>query len=477
MRVLISTTQHLLHLDTDTRAVTVLENHEPEYYGITWKPGSSELVLSHSGVDNATLLTLEAYARSEQGWISFPGGRTERFLSAPHQILWCSDNRIVSSNTGRNRVVAVDPHRSGSYHEAGLSAERWDRLAPTGPFGDHLNSVFETEGKLYVIAHRHSQGSKLAIFSYPEMRLISAEPVPGRTGLHNIFVGDGLQLSCHSEAAAIVDLASEQILWEAGTPIYTRGMGVTDDHVFVGESAKTGRDLRRSSLSGLWVLDRRTWKAADYFPLGPYGAVHDVRVADVPDHAHHGTPLANPELLLNNSSADTTRRQRLESAETARRTRSVWRGYDFIFADAATDSDGWRDGGDTLNLAVLGSGNIALPLAFDYGFEKISGGQHVSLVTQYRGGGDSHMQAVLIQPQNGQLTASYWIENGTGWHLVRQLEAAAIPKSGRMAVSKTESGAIVTLNGQQILILESGSFDGGRSGIRWVKASVRPVTE
>lgn len=473
MRVLVSTTQHLLHLDVETRGVTVLHSAEPEYYGITWKPGSDGLVLSHSGIDNATLLHLEAYAHSERGWISFPGGRTALFLSQPHQILWCSDDRVVTTNTGRNRLVALDVERPGHYQEAGLSESRWDRLALEGPFGDHLNSVFERDEKLYAVAHGHSTGSRLVVFSYPDMRLISADPVPGRTGLHNIYVEGSLQLSCHSEAASLVDLSGQTILWEAGTPIYTRGLAVTDKFVLVGESAKTGRDLRRSSLSGLWLIDRRTWRAVDYFALGPYGAVHEVRVIDVPDFAHHGTPLANPERLLADTAYERTRSDRLARSAAASASSAVWCDFDLLAGTNEADQDGWRHGAEGLTIVTRRRGG---PCRWSVDYELRPGG-HLSVIYDYDGkGGDTNMTALLMQARGNVADLEEWQESGSGWKQGALLAGGKLKSRGRLTVSIDANQIAIESEGRSVFqrALPAGVSD-RHVGLRWTDASVRPA--
>lgn len=97
----------------------------------------------------------------------------------------------------------------------------------------------------------------------------------------------GTKISCHSENGSVIDLDTQLAVWESGAEIYTRGLAATQDYVLIGESQKTGRDLRRSSLGGIWILDRKSWKPVDHIYLGPYGAVNESRVLDVADDAHH----------------------------------------------------------------------------------------------------------------------------------------------------------------------------------------------
>ncbi len=67
MKAVVSTPLYLLLVDIETHQVELIESDRPEYYGISWVPGSSELVLGHSGVDNATLRVLADYAMSRWG--------------------------------------------------------------------------------------------------------------------------------------------------------------------------------------------------------------------------------------------------------------------------------------------------------------------------------------------------------------------------------------------------------------------------
>ncbi|TPN82700.1 hypothetical protein FJ987_10820 [Mesorhizobium sp. CU2] len=475
MIILVATTSFVLYVETNTRNVTVIEYFKPEYYGISWFRGSSSITLSHSGIDNGTLKDLETYATSEQGWVSFDNRKTETFLSQPHQILCCSDGRVVCTNTGRNRLVAIDLRLRGHFQEAGISERRWDRLSLQGPFGDHLNSVFEHEGKLYAIAHGHSTGSCLAVFSYPELALLSITPVPARTGLHNVFVTDSNQiLSCHSEAGALIDIKNGALLWEAGSPVYTRGMAATDELIVLGESVRTGRDLRRGSMSGLWFIDRRTHRAIDYMALGPFGAVNEVRIADEPDLAHHGVPLVNPEKLLLSAPLDDVRKQKMLVANNVLAARQLWSGFELVFGSPETTNNGWKSAGGTLCLAVKVAGDRS-PWEVDY---EIDVGGHLSFIFDYQGkGGDNNMVAFLLQPGVEHVTLTIWEEAGSGWAVRKPVRTHALPSKGRLAVSQVASAVTLKIDGRKVFsgTVPSAGRVTGVSGIRWTSSTVRPV--
>ena len=198
----VSTASALLLVDLATREVLPIEQGRTEYYGISWFPDGRSLVLSHSGLDNTSLVDLESYALSETGTLSHGSLVTSPFLSQPHQILCASDGRVVCTNTGRNAIIVVDLDQPGCFQEARLSEARWDRFVGTA-VGDHLNSVFERDGELHVMAHRFDRGSVVAVFAYPELAIRSITPIKGRTELHNIWLtADGRAITCHSERGA-----------------------------------------------------------------------------------------------------------------------------------------------------------------------------------------------------------------------------------------------------------------------------------
>jgi len=92
----VATAEHLLLVDLTSKKVIPLENERTEYYGISWFPGGNELVLSHSGLENAKLSGY-SHLTPILSSVGFSHGqhRSESFLSAPHQIICASDGRVV----------------------------------------------------------------------------------------------------------------------------------------------------------------------------------------------------------------------------------------------------------------------------------------------------------------------------------------------------------------------------------------------
>lgn len=476
----VATTGWLLLVDLKSRRIQPLEFNRSEYYGISWFQDSDELVLSHSGLNHEDLVDVASYAQSEKGWLTHGSVSSRPFLSAPHQILCTPDGRVLCANTGRNVITAFDFRRPNVFQEVGISAARWDRLTLDQITGDHLNSVFLRDRQLFVIAHGFAKGSKLATFSYPEMELVSVEPLGVRTGLHNIWVtAEGQRISCHSESGSLIDLDEKIPLWESGSPVYTRGLAADMNYVLVGESQKTGRELRRSSLSGLWILDKQTWQSIDYIALGPFGAVNEVRVLDVADDAHHGHSFKGIEPLLSKDVWLDVSRSRLTASIASAQGRVAWTGWEPVFGSAAILPDGTRRSTlDQLCLMIRQSQDDP-SLAFTYKLEA-DAGAHVSAVFGYQGeGGDRSMVALLLQPSSGSAVLSAWRHDGSEWKVLPEIHGPNLPLSGTMQLVATQQQATLLVNDRQITTMnaeELGMECCNRGiGIRWIGASVRPV--
>lgn len=481
MFAIVATARYLLLVDLNSRTVTPLEGHRPEYYGVSWAPQDTSLTLSHSGIDTIDLVDLATYTQSEKGWISSGAVNSPAFLSAPHQILWGSDGRIICTNTGRNAISVIELDKPGRYHEARISAARWDRLSPTHAEGDHVNSVFEKDGQLFVLAHRHDRGSQLAVFSYPELALLSLESAGRRVSMHNIWVTEqGQKIACHSEAGALVDLHDDSVLWEAGVESYTRGLAASDDIVLVGDSRKSGRDLRRSSLSGLWILDRRTWTAMDYLCLGPYGVVNEIRLLDVADQAHHGHPFAGlPALLAGTGMLGSIAQERLACSAQALADRARWRNFEMMFGTPEAARDGARIApADQLTIMLHKAAAPHPPLSLEYELTAATGGSHVSAVVGYHGkGGDTDMLALMLLRTGEHAASAIWRHDGETWQVTPEAGKSGLPLRGVMQLRDEANAYVLYVDGREVLRQPRNASirPGGRIGIRFIGARVRPV--
>ena len=321
----------------------------------------------------------------------------------------------------------------------------------------------------------------MAVLTYPEMEIRSITPIEGHTGLHNIWLtADGQTIACDSDRGALVDLSTEEMLWECGRPAtYTRGLASAGETVLVGESESTVRAGRRSSRGGLWVLDRSRWTAVDFIPLGPYGEVHEIRLLDVVDEAHHGVPFAGLEALRLMDERDTVTRECLAQAAAARHASMLWQGFTLVFGHGTPNGNGWRIAADDeICLALDQSSQKPRRLEFEYSMSTDS--SHVAFVIGYDGGGaDRNMVALLLQSSTSGASVSVFRHGGTEW--TQEETVTLSPDAGPQAVGtlrldRTEVGASVAVDGTTVLEVAANRLPAGPIGIRWCGATVRPVS-
>lgn len=298
MKALVSTINHLLYVDLTSKAIKVVESHRPRYYGISWWGNSDYPVLSHSGIAGEDMKTFAEFVHSEQGYLSFGEKQSSTFLSCPHQILCAPNGWIIAANTGRNRVTVIDPVTE-FYKELRVNDINWDRMGDVKLIGEHFNSVFIRNERLYVLAHGFDRQSYVLEYAFPACELISRHDIPSFSGLHNLWIDDrGRMVSCHSKAGELIDIKTGVTVWK-GAGSYVRGLAVTTDSIIVGDSEQSGPQSGTISQCGLWLVDRKTMKTQDYLPLGMFGGCREVRILDVADEAHHGKRFNNLAWLEN----------------------------------------------------------------------------------------------------------------------------------------------------------------------------------
>lgn len=486
MLALVTTPRFLLLVDVQRRHVSVIESRRPEYYGVSWRPGSDELILSHSGLDNESLVDLASYAGSEVGWISEGEQESPPFLSQPHQILCGSDGRVICTNTGRNSVVVIDPARPGHFQEARLHRERWDRLDPGRHRGLHLNSLFEHGGQLQVLAHGFDAGSRLFTLTYPGLEPVDETPLAGVTGMHNVCqTASGEHLACVSSRGLLVDPMAGRVWWRSGSGGYLRGLAVGAEQVLIGESPQVGRHLRATAVGCLWVVDRRTWQATDHMVLGPYGVVNEVRLLDEPDEAHHGHPFAGVERLGRMSLWPTLSQARLRAS---RQLAELTVGpFEIVFGSPVVSDDGWWASPNELCL-MLGRSEAPQSLALRYRLTEDVEGAHCGLVIGCGAATDMASPTlrdaemdVLMAIRSGEhhVALAHWRHDGSTWTRCGVL-AEVTGQVGMLRVVR-QADAVVIEAGEPAQVVASLPQDAfswidDAWGYRWQSTEIMPQT-
>ena len=493
MHALITTPNFLLLLNVNDRQVGVVESSRREYYGISWA-NDERLALSHSGIDNASLADLAGYALSEVGSISYGQWQSPRVLSAPHQMLLGSDGRIICTNTGRNAVLIINPDAPGHFQEVRLHPNRWDRLAADDQSGLHLNSLFEQDGVLYALAHGFDNGSRLFHLAYPSLSLLREEKLAGFTGMHNYCrTRTGEVISCASPDGALVDPHTGQCHWQSGTGGYLRGLAVGPDSLLVGESPRVSRADRPIARSIVWVIRRSDWQAIDAIDLGHYGVIHDIRLVDVPDEAHHGQSFPGVQALRSaigfTSTVTDSRTGRSMLEASARLTQATKTSpYKIVLGCPHIRPSNWWEAKNELCLMVTRVPDPSF-IGLVYDFSDAIAATRCGLVFDYwpsldessLRARDSHMQAVLAIPISARRVAfEHWAHDGQGWSCLARLGEDENLR-GQLTLER-EGNIILVRAGTKLEVLKqiTGTTDaapGLRWGIRWQATAILPVDQ
>jgi acetolactate synthase-1/2/3 large subunit len=191
-------------------------------------------------------------------------------LTAPHDIAW-DGRQVVAVSTGSNSLLWVSP--------AGEITRTW--RAPGQGDAWHLNCLCFHDGRLLASAfgryprHRDWSGR----LAEPAGILFDVET--GRDMLaglhcphHPRFVDDAW-LVCNSAGREVAHVEPDTgvVRRRLGLQGWTRGVAVSDDYLFVGESAH--RHAARWSTASVAVVCRRTWDLLGRLPL-PCREVYDL---------------------------------------------------------------------------------------------------------------------------------------------------------------------------------------------------------
>ncbi len=462
MKLLVSCPRKLLLVDSCSADVQLVEADRPEYYGISWSEDGRSLCLGHSGVENASLGTLQSYMDSELGWISYGAAQGPPTLSATHQIL-CVGDRVITTNTGRN-CVTVFRTDDWFYRNYWIDDIRWDRKGREDSCGSHFNSLFLRDGLLYVIAHNHNRGSNVVRLSWPEMEVVGIDKTTTLMA-HNVWPADnGELLVCDSMRGTLVDVASNRVVWRCDVPqVVTRGLASNGEYVFVGHSAIGTRETRVSRDSRIWVIDRATWKTVDSLLLPGSGNVHEIRILDEPDLCHHGQTYGGSLVTLgplHEHLVDTEEPAILSS----------------IRSDDSLAGNGWEQ---HVAFAELGERH---GVANDFSLATSSrkthdvvvqahvdirsrSARHIGLVARYQGPGDSNMVVALLAKAETAFRVQLWRQHQGEWSC---LKTAKVRRGeGTLELKMIGQNARVTFDGAKLFELHIADVpSSGRVGVR-----------
>jgi hypothetical protein len=467
VKLLVTSAPWLLLVDTRDGSVVPLQNHRPEYYGVSWTYDGKSLCLGHSRIDNATLVTLEDYVDSERGGVSLAGREQFNCLSTPHQIL-CTENHLLATNTGRNCLTVFDQSNL-HYVNHWFDGVCWDRKGRENCCGSHLNSVHLLNDRLYVLAHNWTRGSYVLEVSWPGLEVLRRIPTRLHQA-HNVWaLASGQIIVCDSTRGALVEITSGQVLWQSEVQgVFSRGLACHGQSVFVGKSLSVGsRKGRQIASGGIWVLDRDTWKEIDCIPLPRSGCVNEVRILDVSDECHHGRPFLGtlePEPGVSDSYQELLRDFATttigdfvfaghnwtvcEGLVSVRETGSLYVEEDHFTIATCTDFEG-ADVRISADIRIAPAGDV----------------QHAGLVARYLGPGDKNMYVAMLYRDKTVCRADLWRNVEGVWTLMGYAWIGEV--KGRLEFEVRGSLLSLALDGRTILMVrDDAQLPPGRVGVR-----------
>lgn len=465
MKLLVSSPHRLFLVDSITHDVKVVEQHRQEYYGISWTK-AGQLVLSHSGLNNAALLTFEDYAQSEKGRLSLDQKSVPDCLSQPHQLL-CLPNHILTANTGRN-CLTVFRQDDLYYRHYWFDRIHWDRLDSQTQRGSHFNSIYFKDERVYLLAHNNNQRSFVLELAWPSLEVIRRIDSTVEES-HNIWLTDSLQMIvCNFKNASLDDISSGEVLWKSPERnVFPRGLASAQGLVFVGQSKITGRGGRASSHGGIWVLEKQSWQIIDFIPLPFSGNIHEIRVLDSADDCHHGHPFAG---IIEGS--DEATNKYLEHVEELAAS-GIRYGWQTHVGQVKWDGTKQFTIGPDLTITTIQemrARNVRISALLTFEPHPIP--THIALVGRYSGPSDENMYLGMLIQEGSAYTAQIWKNVGGEW---MQLASKPLDRGISTLTFELEDQELRLFadNALLIQITDSALTAPGEVGIRGLSGSVQ----
>jgi acetolactate synthase I/II/III large subunit len=224
---------------------------------VLWTPGPGPgeiLIYDSKGVQN--------YLRIDDLW-------------EPHDLLWHGSN-LVAVSPMQNSILWISP--------SGEIVRRWNASGD----GDscHLNCLLTNEGRLLVSAFGRLSADREWARDMNAATGVVFAPETGETVLdglsqpHNPRFIDGAWAICNSKSGELlrIDPSTRAVTGRLPLNGYPRGIGITNEFLFVGESAHRLAEARTRSTAQIAIVCRRTWRLLDRLNL-PCREVYDLLAA------------------------------------------------------------------------------------------------------------------------------------------------------------------------------------------------------